>query len=50
MLKELADTPHIRDFVALVGREMRGKATERTELAEKSKHGAAEKRRRHGED
>jgi LysR family transcriptional regulator for metE and metH len=26
MLKELADTPHIRDFVALVGREMRGKA------------------------
>ena len=25
-LKELADTPHIRDFVALVGREMRGKA------------------------
>jgi len=25
MLKELAAQPHVRDFVALVGREMRGK-------------------------
>ena len=47
VLKDLAAQPHVRDFVALVGREMRGKklalpyaATERTEVTEK--HGGAE--------
>ena len=40
MLKELAAAPHVRDFVALIGREMRGHryprpAAERTAITEK---------------
>jgi DNA-binding transcriptional LysR family regulator len=43
MLKELAGTPHVRDFVALVGRELRCpliRPRSCTEITEK--HGGAE--------